>query len=1182
MATSTLPARRPLARSNSSLLGTIKNIVTAPLNWFSATDDFEESPDLKGKRRRNATGRSPMAVDEPDGPPRPKRLRVRSPDSQIQFLDRQQHEYVAPPYPSPPTAYLDPPEMVFSNPQRSHSVTAPPPSLNRFGQSGLFRTMSIDPPHVPAAPISREASMNLDRESMERTSSIVPISRDLSMPLPAAHSPRRLRTSLTPQPAIPREVSEPPSLSVLAQKPVFVRPPSESHHQRLSSQSSTSTLGSLVESQRRTRSPMRQHSASSLLFGSGTHEHEAASAVRQPSGPAERALHELDVYRTPLLPTRSRLRGGPSADSVARPSDPSDLFRPRRASQLLLMRDDRRASRLGRKSAEFGFLEPEKPKEREGKKVNETKPYAGEGGMKKLLARRQKEVEEEVEGDSASPPKLNESAKPIRRSEPAPIPASSPWTIPDVPPPAAKSGSSLRVGREKTRTHFVRPAARPTKKFSAAYEEEAEDPMDDAEELERQREKQELEEAAKKLPTFNVPAGFSFAKEPPPIVAEADAKEPPIASLPFSFNKPATAPLPVPTLSVDPPTPVSAPAPTPKPLESAFSFAPTTVPAPKEKAEETPKLNGSVPNFFASSKLGSQPAAPSPPSLFPSMLDAAPAAPPPLFAAPPVTTPAPSLSETPKPVTSFFPSTPAVPAPAAPFTVPTPIRDAENPLWMGDAKKEATAMSLFPPAQTEPTSAPKTESSSTSLFGNGSASLFSAPKPSPAATTATTPSTSLFGSTPTGGFSFNAPAPAAAAATISIDPPKVEEAPKAPISFGLPTPTASSAPTSASAPFSFSATTPSADAPKPFSFGGAAASTAPASNPFASSSTVSDAAKPLFTNGGFNFGQAPKEAPKPTAATSTPFSFGASTPTTSEATKPFSFGAPAAPAASTAPSFSFGNNNTDAKPASTGMFTFGASANPSRPVTPPRNEVPEFRMDESPTREPAKPILAAPSGGGGFGFGNAVSSSGSSMFGAPTSAPSITPSFSFGNQSSSQPNPFSSATTTTENKPFGSTDFGRPSSSSSVSTPFSFGQNNTATEPARPSTAPFSFGAASTPTTTTGGFGFGGAATPTSATAPANPFGSAPSSPSTFASANQPFSFGSGSSTAAPFSFGSQPASPAGGVTTLPQPATPGGFGGGPSFGAGGATGGGLFTIGAAPPPQPGQRVMKKLPRRKN
>ncbi|KAJ7184165.1 hypothetical protein C8R46DRAFT_451817 [Mycena filopes] len=1197
------PRRRPLARSNSSLLGTIKNIVTAPLAWFATTDDFEDAPDLKGKRRRHSGPHPASAADDSEGPPWPKRARVKSPDSQIQFHPEPQ--YVAPPYSQPSMGYLDPPSSVFNNQSnfyRSNSVNLTAPTLNQFNpnnRSGLSRTMSIDPPHNSTS-FTRDTTMNftpLERDtSMEasffRTSSSIP--RDLSMPLPAARTSIRMRTSLTPQPAQPREVSEPPPLSSLAQKPIFVRAPPEPHR-RLSSQSSSSTLGSLVESQRSTRSPMRQHS--SLLFGSGSQPQavESSSSARQPA-PAERALHELDIYKTPLLPTRSRLRSTasspPDASSSSKSSktaDASDMFRPRRSSQLLLMRDDRRASGSSRRVS-YPFLDTEEPKDKEGKtkkaKVNETKPYAGEGGMKKLLARRMKEVEEDDEDTQAQiktpTDRPEESGPEISQPPPLPLPpvsSGSDWqTKPESQ--SASSGSSLRVGRTKTsRNHIARPPRLP-KKFSAAFEDEIDEFMDDGEEMERERERdlRELNEAASRIPTFQMAPGFSFAKGPDakPVEHDVNAKEPPIAALPFSFGKPTVPAEPVVPLSA----PKDAPASIPEPKSSSsFSFGSEAgPPAVSEKTTE-PSTAAPVPNFFASSKLLSQASAPSPllPSTFPS------------FGVTPATPPSSDPIATPKPAASVpLPSTPA-PAPAPSFTpTSTPIKDTENPLWVGDTGKKYNTdsqPSFFGKVNGGDQTA-KPDITSTSMFGS---SIFGAKKEEMGT------SSQFDTSAPsTGGFMFNGSAVPAVPAPLG--PSMVEAEPKQPMAFGSTagatvTPAATEVP---KAPFSFgTAPSTSADAGKPSMFG----ASAPPSNPFATA-TVPDAPKPAF---GFSFGQ-PKEPSKTSPPPASPFMFGSATNATMTAEPPkpapFSFGSSSASSTPASTGFSFGAApaRSDPKPATPGgggMFAFGTPtvmAPSARPSTPPRNDMQEFRMEESPTREmqintEPKPAESRPTLGGagsGFSFGNPSSGS---LFSQPAPAPVPAP-FSFG--ASPSPNPFAAASAG-ESKPFGSSDFGRPASASN---PFAFGQNNVTTpsiDPPRPTTGgSFSF-ASSGPSTGTG-FAFGGGSTTN-----ANPFApqpsaaSAPHSPSTF---NQSFSFGGGApQQAASFSFGSQPASPAGPAPSLPQPTTPGGFGGG---GFGGQptspfsaappqpTGSSLFTIGAAPPAAPAPRVLKKLPRRKN
>jgi nucleoporin NUP1 len=197
------------------------------------------------------------------------------------------------------------------------------------------------------------------------------------------------------------------------------------------------------------------------------------------------------------------------------------------------MQDDERVGRLGRKSN----VKIDIPL------VNETKPYAGEGGMKKLLARRRMEAEKyeqktEVIGSDDAEEKvhvgvvenhtndarptlngrsdeLHTGVDPTRPSS-HPPPASKDWYSNASSSSTSASVSSLRVGRTKTRAHIVRPIARPMKtKFSAAYEDD--DSMDDVDvpqgESEKQMEREMLDEAAKRAPVFKIPEGFSFAKE---------------------------------------------------------------------------------------------------------------------------------------------------------------------------------------------------------------------------------------------------------------------------------------------------------------------------------------------------------------------------------------------------------------------------------------------------------------------------------------------------------------------------------------------------------------------------------------------------------------------------------------------------------------------------------------------
>ncbi|KAK7023853.1 hypothetical protein R3P38DRAFT_2954549 [Favolaschia claudopus] len=1221
--------RRPLVRHNSSLLGTIKNLVTAPLAWFASAEDFDDSPDLKGKRRRGPAQNTDPAARDSEGPPQTKRARVQSPDNQIQFHSEPQ--YAAPAYSQPPMGYLDPPVSVFNNNHnfyRSNSVnmTAAPTltQLNTTNRSGLSRTMSIDPPQS-FMPLSRDASMNflpLDRDASMEASSFIPKSssmpRDLSMPLPPARS-LRMRSSLTPQPAHPREISEPPPLSSLAQKPVFVRPPPETRDRVLSQSSTSSTLGSLVESQRSTRSPMRQHS---LLFGSGSQVQAAELGPAHQRAPAERALHELDIYRTPLLPTRSRLRTkAPASPNATKTTDPSDMFRPRRSSQLLLMRDDRRAS-SGKTG--YPFLDAEDDKEKESKskkpKVNDTKPYAGEGGMKKLLARRMKEVQDDGnENLDIFQDSTEQTDEAGLESSPLPPPPMTSATWQKSESSSASSGSSLRVGRTKTsRSHLSRPV-RPSKKFSAAFD-DLDESMDDAQEEERRKEREELEEAASRLPKFEVPAGFTFAKGSnltPPIEHDTNAPEPPISALPFSISKP-----PVPSEVI---VPLSAPqaavtSVAPPPPPSLFTAARSEQATTEENTANAERPAPSVPNFFASSKILSQasPVSSLVPSVAPSfgVSDSA------------VSTPPTAFDATPKHASStVLPASPA-PASISVFTpTSTPVKDNDNPLWEGESgkyKESGLQPSLF--------GAKSDGGGQSSLFSGGASqsSLFGAkpdgdqpfsfgtkasgdglPKPDPAPPSSIfggslfvaskkddAPASSLFDApkpllTATAGFTFGASSGDAAPSVVSPFAPSAlaSDAQSKPVSF---TPSAGSGATATNA-----APDPEIQKAPTFPFGQAAgAPAANAANPFAaqpanSFGSVSEATKPGF---GFGFGQQPEPA-KPPAS---PFSFAStSNVPASDSGKPatsnqFSFGsaAPAAPTSTSTFSFGGGTSNTDTKPPTSGMFSFGTPAvmAPSaRPSTPPKNDMQEFTMEESPTRDmqaESKPTGPRPTlGGGGSGFSFSNPAPSSSLFAPTPTAPSPAP-FAFGAPANS--NPFA-APAPADNKPFGSSDFGRAAATPS---PFMFSQN-TPTAPVeapRPSTTG-SFSFSSAPSSGSG-FSFGSGNTTTNA----NPFtsqpsgGSAPSSPATF---TQSFSFGA--PPAAPFSFGTNaPASPAVPALNLPQPTTPSGFGGGgfgaqaPSspFGSGGSqpSGGSFFTMGAAPPPTPGgtgQRVMKKLPRRK-
>ncbi|KDQ60597.1 hypothetical protein JAAARDRAFT_554639 [Jaapia argillacea MUCL 33604] len=259
----------PVARSGS-LLGTIKNIVTAPLTWFANGDDFEDG---KGKRRRAAKPTSATdGSDEELVRSRVKRMRLDSPDRQVS------------------SGYLDPPEAILpaptsiprypyqynqaSKPGRSHSSLHPPnqrqlhhsrtlsPYPTSYSQSNeVHRTMSMDPPSRQPVPRDSYGPSHLRRETsmdsaMHRSSSLS-IPRDFSAS--PTRSGFRMRTSVTPQPSgssfgptlqrRPRDPSEPPPLTSLVSNPIFVKPPPEARQRQMSVQP-TITLGSLMDSER--------------------------------------------------------------------------------------------------------------------------------------------------------------------------------------------------------------------------------------------------------------------------------------------------------------------------------------------------------------------------------------------------------------------------------------------------------------------------------------------------------------------------------------------------------------------------------------------------------------------------------------------------------------------------------------------------------------------------------------------------------------------------------------------------------------------------------------------------------------------------------------------------------------------------------------------------------------------
>jgi nucleoporin NUP1 len=238
-----------------------------------------------------------------------------------------------------------------------------------------------------------------------------------------------------------------------------------------------------------------------------------------PSNAAEKALHELDIYKRPLLPTRLRMQSSQGTTP--------ELLRQKKVHVPVPMRrrhgEEEDKPRLGMKPNKGG-----KPlKER---KVNEAKPYAGEGGMKKMLARRRQEEdqvelaqvevltnddddrmidEEEERVQKAKKEKREEKAKEVVGEIPSPPRVDAPFAPDHFAPLAAgvsAGTSSLRVGRQKQsrmRPEAPRPRKAGAARFSAIAEEGEEDVPPSPEKT-----------PAK--PRHEAPAGFSFA---PPTVS---------------------------------------------------------------------------------------------------------------------------------------------------------------------------------------------------------------------------------------------------------------------------------------------------------------------------------------------------------------------------------------------------------------------------------------------------------------------------------------------------------------------------------------------------------------------------------------------------------------------------------------------------------------------------------------
>ncbi|OAX43832.1 hypothetical protein K503DRAFT_846974 [Rhizopogon vinicolor AM-OR11-026] len=951
-------ARAPPAqlKRTSSFFGAIKDIVTAPLSWFgSGEEDFGET-DAKGKRRRLPTPSEQTRGEEDSEQQRTKRMRVGSPPNRDKkpYLDpprsafNQTHKTIPGarvqnqrhPSPSPRKALRVPTAT-----PRNRRTMSPYPSGSQSKAQPVVRTMSLDPPSglaysgTPArlqpAPTMQDVTEEGDIMSISREPSILHL---------------RMRTSVTPQPSgsdfgpvVPprreRDPTEPPPLTALMSNPMFVKPPPGLQKSGATEVTRQATLGSLLDSQRGVSTIL---SFEKCTFDTNFPADPCSTGISQiwPINAAEKTLHELEVYKTPLLP--SRLKGAPVPD----------MFIPKKSRPITLMHDRDRERKKGKGKS--------KMKDRDG--VNGTKPYAGEGGMKKWLARRQREEEavrvreetdkekekeqamDEDEDAEAEAEMLREQQKKEQEGEAKrkkELEADRLMKAPAFEPRfgATREMSSLRVGRSRMRNHIERPTSRRTNKFSAAFEDD-EDAMDD--------DRTALEEAAKKAPVFEIPAGFTFAKETPIPQDVANAKEPPISALPFSLSKPtALASAAKPVSVSEPPAPVAPAIPT-------ISLAPPTPQPPKSEAHS---LVPTLPPLTVTPGSGSPTPPLAPAAQVPEALKISKASP--LFA-----TPAPSAAPA---ITSAFGTTPVststsifgTSATTISFKVPALVEETPTPSFAPPA-----APAPLPAASSLPfsfgASAPAPEvDESPSLFGV-------APSAAPFNFGTSVPSKTAFSfgqpAPAPSIFSFGAPAPSTspvpAPAAGSTAP--AEEKSKKSFTFGSPPPAPPAAPASSLTPAHQEISMDESPSQRPtldFSFNTASSTPSPATTtgPGFGFGTAKDKDKlGTFGSGfgqssgtGFGFGQ---KAPEPSApASAAPFSFAqaASPSVAPTASNPFGQQSTSAPSA---PSFGFGGSQpaSPAAPAG-GSFAFGQpTPNPFAPAAAPASGNTLFTIGAAP------------------------------------------------------------------------------------------------------------------------------------------------------------------------------------------------------------------------------------------
>lgn len=255
----------------SSLLGAIKNLVTAPLSWLSVTERPLGDNDITQKRKKPFFERSGT-------PPKPKRVRRSSPDATD---DNPAHRKMITPLWDLGNGV--PPARHQHN--DSQDRTAPSPFVLHERTS-----QSVEPLD------SKLSNIHIRRS----------ITREKSMPPPSPFARSLSRISLTPQPSgatfgpspkRKRDLTAPPSnsLPLVPAVPTFMRPPSmppsSLFPQSPTKQASEGPIMSLLAQSRQSLSPSRENSL--MLIGSDS---------SYPASPlkVEKTYSTLETFRTPL------------------------------------------------------------------------------------------------------------------------------------------------------------------------------------------------------------------------------------------------------------------------------------------------------------------------------------------------------------------------------------------------------------------------------------------------------------------------------------------------------------------------------------------------------------------------------------------------------------------------------------------------------------------------------------------------------------------------------------------------------------------------------------------------------------------------------------------------------------------------------------------------------------------